>query len=58
MQLEGSGAAPRAAERDKAGRIYFTLAAVIGGVVSIYFVLVPVFGLNLAFRRFSRRLFP
>jgi branched-chain amino acid transport system permease protein len=49
MQAMGSAAAPRAAARDKAGRIYFTLAALIGALVSIYFVLVPVFGFNLAF---------
>ena len=49
MQLEEKGAAPRTAERAKAGRIYFTLATVLGGLVSIYFVLVPVFGYNLAF---------
>ena len=49
MQVEEGGAAPRAAEREKAGRIYFTLAAIIGGLIGVYFVLVPVFGFNLAF---------
>ena len=38
MPLGGSGAAPRAAERDTTRRIYFTLAAIIGGLVSVYFV--------------------
>lgn len=41
--------APRAADRDVANRIYFTIAGVIGALVTIYFALVPVAGLNLAF---------
>ena len=49
MPLEEGGRAPRAVERDAANRIYFTLAAAIGGLVGLYFVLVPVLGLNLAF---------
>ena len=49
MQVGDSAAAPRTAEHEKARRIYFTLAAAIGGLVSVYFVLVPVFGFNLAF---------
>ena len=40
---------PRRAERDVADRIYFTVAAVIGGLVAIYFLLVPVAGFSLAF---------
>ncbi|HYI28721.1 MAG TPA: hypothetical protein VD863_12825, partial [Bradyrhizobium sp.] len=43
------GAVPRASERDAANRIYFSVAAVIGSLVVLYFVLVPVVGLNLAF---------
>ena len=39
----------RASERDAANRIYFSVAAVIGGLVALYFILVPVVGLNLAF---------
>jgi branched-chain amino acid transport system permease protein len=48
MPPEPSGAA-RASERASADRIYYTLAAVIGGVVGIYFLFVPVLDLNLAF---------
>lgn len=48
MPPEPSGAA-RATERASADRIYYTLAAVIGGVVGIYFLVVPVLDLNLAF---------
>ncbi len=44
-----AGAAPRSAERASADRIYYTLASVIGGVVGIYFLVVPVLDLNLAF---------
>jgi branched-chain amino acid transport system permease protein len=44
-----TGATSRAAERDTADRIYFTLAAIIGGLVFVYFALVPPLGLNLAF---------
>ena len=40
---------PRRVERDVADRIYFTVAAVIGGLVAIYFLLVPVAGFSLAF---------
>jgi branched-chain amino acid transport system permease protein len=39
----------RRVERELADRIYFLLAAAIGGLVAVYFLLVPVFGLNLAF---------
>lgn len=35
--------------RDSANRIYFTLVAVIGGALTIYFAAVPVLGLNVAF---------
>ncbi len=35
--------------QDSADRIYFTLVALIGGALLIYFALVPVFGLNVAF---------
>lgn len=35
--------------QDSADRIYFTLVALIGGALMIYFALVPVFGLNVAF---------
>jgi len=49
MAADENRPAPRAAERRAADRIYFTLAALIGGLVSIYFVLVPVFDFNLAF---------
>jgi branched-chain amino acid transport system permease protein len=48
MPPEPSGA-PRAAERAAADRIYYTLAAAIGGVVGIYFLFVPVLDLNIAF---------
>jgi branched-chain amino acid transport system permease protein len=48
MPPEPSGAA-RATERASADRIYYTLAAAIGGVVGIYFLVVPVLDLNLAF---------
>jgi len=49
MLPEEGGAAPRSAERASADRIYFTLASLIGGVVGIYFLLVPVLDLNIAF---------
>lgn len=49
MAADGTPVAPRAVERQAADRIYYTLAALIGAVVSVYFVLVPVFDLNLAF---------
>ena len=49
MPPEPGGAVPRSAERATADRIYFTLAAVIGGLVSIYFPVVPVLDLNIAF---------
>ncbi len=39
----------RRVERELADRIYFLLAAAIGGLVAVYFLLVPVLGLNLAF---------
>jgi len=48
MPPEPSGA-PRAAERASADRIYYALAAVIGGIVSVYFLFVPVLDLNIAF---------
>jgi branched-chain amino acid transport system permease protein len=48
MPPEPSGA-PRAAERAAADRIYYTLAAAIGGVVGVYFLFVPVLDLNIAF---------
>jgi branched-chain amino acid transport system permease protein len=35
--------------QDSADRIYFTLVALIGGALMVYFALVPVFGLNVAF---------
>jgi branched-chain amino acid transport system permease protein len=49
MPTEGGGAGPRATEHASADRIYFTLAAAIGTVVSIYFAMVPVLDLNIAF---------
>jgi branched-chain amino acid transport system permease protein len=49
MPPEPGGAAPRLAERATADRIYFALAALIGGVVGIYFLVVPVLDLNIAF---------
>ncbi len=49
MQPELDPASPHSAERTSADRIYFTLAALIGGVVGIYFLLVPVLDLNIAF---------
>jgi branched-chain amino acid transport system permease protein len=48
MPPEPSGAA-RASERAAADRIYYTLAAAIGGVVGVYFLFVPVLDLNIAF---------
>lgn len=49
MAPDPAGAAPRTAEHAAADRIYYTLAAVIGGLVSVYFVVVPVLDLNIAF---------
>jgi len=49
MPPEARGGAPRAAERASADRIYYTLASLIGVVVGVYFLLVPVLDLNLAF---------
>ena len=49
MADAAGGAAPRTAERESARRIYVRLAAALGAVVSLYFVLVPVFDLNIAF---------
>jgi branched-chain amino acid transport system permease protein len=49
VQPEFDPASPRSAERTSADRIYFTLAALIGGVVGIYFLMVPVLDLNIAF---------
>ena len=43
---------PRASDRDAANRIYFSIAAVIGGLVAIYFLFVPFIGLNLAFHSY------
>ena len=40
-------ASPR--PQDSADRIYFTLVALIGGALMIYFAVVPVLGLNVAF---------
>ncbi|MGH6885392.1 MAG: branched-chain amino acid ABC transporter permease [Geminicoccales bacterium] len=48
MPPEPSGAA-RTSERAAADRIYYTLAAIIGGIVSVYFLFVPVLDLNIAF---------
>lgn len=48
MQESQQGVARRV-ERELADRIYFLLAAAIGGLVAVYFLLVPVVGLNLAF---------
>ena len=39
----------RAADRERADRIYFTLAALLGAVVIVYFAFVPFAGGNLAF---------
>jgi branched-chain amino acid transport system permease protein len=49
MAPDPTGAAPRTAEHASADRIYYTLAAIIGGLVSVYFVVVPVLDLNIAF---------
>jgi len=49
MPADSGGTAPRSAERASAERIYFTLAALIGGVIGVYFLVVPVFDLNIAF---------
>lgn len=35
--------------QDSADRIYFTIVALIGGALMIYFASVPVLGLNVAF---------
>jgi branched-chain amino acid transport system permease protein len=48
MPPEPSGAA-RSLERASADRIYYRLAAIIGGIVTLYFLVVPVLDLNLAF---------
>jgi branched-chain amino acid transport system permease protein len=48
LQESQQGVARRV-ERELADRIYFLLAAAIGGLVAVYFLLVPVVGLNLAF---------
>lgn len=48
MPPEPSGTA-RTSERAAADRIYYTLAAIIGGIVSVYFLFVPVLDLNIAF---------
>jgi branched-chain amino acid transport system permease protein len=44
-----SAASSRAADRARADRIWFTLAALLGGIVIIYFAVVPFVGANLAF---------
>jgi branched-chain amino acid transport system permease protein len=46
-----TGAPPptRAVDRARADRIYYTLAALIGAVVIVYFAVVPLVGANLAF---------
>jgi branched-chain amino acid transport system permease protein len=49
MPPEPETGAARSAERVSADRIYYTLAAVIGGVVGVYFLMVPVLDLNIAF---------
>lgn len=49
MLPQGTGIAPRSSERASASRIYYTLAALIGGVVTVYFLFVPVLDFNLAF---------
>jgi branched-chain amino acid transport system permease protein len=49
MADAAGGATPRSAERESARRVYFRLAAAIGTVVALYFVLVPLFDLNIAF---------
>ncbi|MEO7852597.1 MAG: branched-chain amino acid ABC transporter permease [Rubrivivax sp.] len=47
---DAAGAATtRSAERKSAQHIYARLAATMGAIVAIYFVLVPVFDLNIAF---------
>jgi branched-chain amino acid transport system permease protein len=42
-------ASSRAADRERADRIYYTLAALLGGIVIVYFACVPLIGANLAF---------
>lgn len=49
MAVDGIAEAPRPSERLQANRVYWTLAALIGALVGFYFVLVPVFDLNIAF---------
>ncbi len=49
MAEAGSRPVPRAVERDSADRIHFAIAAAIGAAVTVYFLLVPSLGLNLAF---------
>ena len=49
MVPDPAGVAPRTAECASADRIYYTLAAIIGGLISVYFVVVPVLDLNIAF---------
>ncbi len=49
MAEAGRHPVPRAAEHDSADRIHFAIAAAIGAAVTLYFLLVPSLGLNLAF---------
>jgi branched-chain amino acid transport system permease protein len=49
MAEAGQHPVPRAAEHDSADRIHFAIAAAIGAAVTLYFLLVPSLGLNLAF---------
>lgn len=49
MAEAGRHPVQRVAERDSADRIHFAIATAIGGAVSLYFLLVPSLGLNLAF---------
>ena len=47
--MTGPAASSRAADRERADRIYYTLAALLGGIVIAYFACVPLIGANLAF---------
>jgi branched-chain amino acid transport system permease protein len=47
--MNETAALSRAADRQRADRVYFTLAALLGGAVIVYFAIVPLVGANLAF---------
>ena len=47
--MTGASSSTRAVDRARADRIYYTLAALLGAVVIVYFAVVPLVGANLAF---------